>query len=136
MLLAVSVYLIPYVILLLSTYPSSYIFILLCGALVVLVPVFYLGRLALLLWLPLLPYVYYMWLSFVYFAFVSCFFPPESPSCDDVLSRLLSRPLPFVCFLPCLLVLFCFSPTVFVPVLFWCNFLYLVTTARFVADQL
>ena len=27
-------------------------------------------------------------------------------------------------------------PTVFVPNLFWCNFLYLVTTAGFVADQL
>ena len=36
-------------------------------------------------------------------------------------------------------VLFCFvlfSPTVFVPGLFWCNFLYLVTTAGFVADRL
>ena len=33
-------------------------------------------------------------------------------------------------------VLFCFSPTVIVPGLFWCNFLYLVTTAGFVADQL
>ena len=32
-------------------------------------------------------------------------------------------------------VLFCF-PTVFVPDLFWCNFLYLATTAGFVADQL
>ena len=29
-----------------------------------------------------------------------------------------------------------FFPTVFVPDLFWCNFLYLVTTAGFVADQL
>ena len=27
-------------------------------------------------------------------------------------------------------------PTVFVPDLFWCNFLYLVTTVGFVADQL
>ena len=31
---------------------------------------------------------------------------------------------------------FPFFPTVFVPDLFWCNFLYLVTTAGFVADQL
>ena len=31
--------------------------------------------------------------------------------------------------------LFSFLPTVFVPDLFWCNFLYLVTTAGFVADQ-
>ena len=31
---------------------------------------------------------------------------------------------------------FFFFPTVFVPDLFWCNFLYLVTTAGFVADQL
>ena len=29
-----------------------------------------------------------------------------------------------------------FFPTVFVPDLFWCNFLYLVTTAGFAADQL
>ena len=29
-----------------------------------------------------------------------------------------------------------FFPTVSVPDLFWCNFLYLVTTAGFVADQL
>ena len=32
--------------------------------------------------------------------------------------------------------LFFSFPTVFVPNLFWCNFLYLVTTAGFVADQL
>ena len=31
---------------------------------------------------------------------------------------------------------FYFFPTVFVSDLFWCNFLYLVTTAGFVADQL
>ena len=31
---------------------------------------------------------------------------------------------------------FSFFPTVFVPDLFWCNFLYLMTTAGFVADQL
>ena len=30
---------------------------------------------------------------------------------------------------------FSFFSTVFVPDLFWCNFLYLVTTAGFVADQ-
>ena len=54
---------------------------------------------------------------------------------DDVLCRLLSRPLSTVYFLPCFFVLFCFSPTVFVPGLFCCNFLYLVITAGFVADQ-
>ena len=32
--------------------------------------------------------------------------------------------------------LFFSFPTVFVPNLFWCNFLYLVTTAGFVTDQL
>ena len=31
---------------------------------------------------------------------------------------------------------FFFFPTMFVPDLFWCNLLYLVTTAGFVADQL
>ena len=75
--------------------------------------------------------------ALVYFAFVSWFFPPESLPGDDVLCRLLPRPLPSVCFLPCLFVLFIyFFPIVFVPDLFWCNFLYLVTTAGFVADQL
>ena len=40
-------------------------------------------------------------------------------------------------FLPaCLFVLFCFSPTVLVPDLSWCNFFYLVITAGFVAYQL
>ena len=75
-----------------------------------------------------------MWLSFVYFAlFVFRFlvFPTEPLPGDDVLCRLLSRPLPslFVCF-------DLFSPTVFVFGMFGCNFLHLVTTAGFVADQL
>ena len=51
-----------------------------------------------------------MWLSFVYFAFfVICFsvFSQESLPGDDVLCRLLSRPLPSVCFLPCLFILLC-----------------------------
>ena len=82
------------------------------------------------IWLPFLPYAYHMWLPwFVLFLFLG-FSPPESLPGDDVLCRLLSRPLPSVCFL------FFSFPTVFVPNLFWCNFLYLVTTAGFVADQL
>ena len=81
-------------------------------------------------------YVLYV-VALVYFSFVSWFFPPESLPGDVVLCRLLSRPLPSVCFLPCLLVLFVlFFPTVFALNLFWCNLLYLVTTAGFVADQL
>ena len=81
------------------------------------------------IWLPFLPYAYYMWLPwFVSFLFLG-FSPPESLPGDDVLCRLLPRPLPPVCF-------FFFFPTVFVPDLFWCNLLYLVTTAEFVADQL
>ena len=44
----------------------------------------------------------------VYFTFASWFFPPESLPGDDVLYRLLPRPLPSVCFLPCLFALFCF----------------------------
>ena len=78
--------------------------------------------------------------ALVYFAFVSWYLPPESLPGDDVLCRLLPRPLPSVCFLPYSFVLFYFVlfciPTVFVPDLFWCDFLYLVTTAGFVADQL
>ena len=73
--------------------------------------------------------------ALVYLAFVSWFFPPESLPGDDALCRLLPRPLPSVCFFP-VSYFVCFFPTVFVPDLFWCNFLYLVTTAGFVADQL
>ena len=74
--------------------------------------------------------------ALVCFAFVSCFFPLESLPGDDVLSRVLPRPLPSVRILPYLFVLLCFVffPTVFVPDLFWYNFLYLVTTAGFVVD--
>ena len=57
-------------------------------------------------------------------------FPPESLPGDDVLSRLLLRPFPSACFLPCLFILF------FVHDMLWCNFLYLVTTAGLIADQL
>ena len=71
--------------------------------------------------------------ALVCFCFCSLFFSPsESLPGKDVLCRLLPRPLPSVCFL-----LFSFLfPTVFAPNLFWCNFLYLVITAGFVADQL
>ena len=143
MLLPVSVYLIPSFDLigwLLSFFPSSFIFISLCGALVVLVLVFP-SRLSCTVYMngclscptriicgcPLL----------ISLLFVFCFlvFSSESLPGDDVLCRLLSRPLPSVCFLPCLFVLFWISPTVFVPGLFCCNFVYLVTTG-FVADQL
>ena len=65
----------------------------------------------------------------LFFSFFLGFSPPESLPGDDVLCRLLPRPLPSACFL-------FFFPTVSVPDLFWCNFLYLVTTAGFVADQL
>ena len=55
---------------------------------------------------------------FVVFCFL-VFFSESLPG-DDVLCRLLSRPLPSVCFLPWL---------------FWCNSIYVVTTAGFVANQ-
>ena len=117
-------------------------FIPLCGALLVLVLALssYVGCFVLLInvygclscpmriiWLP-------WFISLLFLAFS----PPESLPGDDVLCRLLPRPLPSVCFLPCLFVLFCFVffPTVFVPDLFWCKFFYLETTAGFVADQL
>ena len=73
--------------------------------------------------------IYYYTILFLLLGFS----PPESLPGDDVLCRLLPRPLPSVCFL---FFSFLFRPTVFVPNLFWCNFLYLVTTAGFVADQL
>ena len=74
----------------------------------------------------------------VYFAFVSWFLPPESLLGDDVLCSYFYARFLLSSFFPVYLsyfVLFCF-PTVFVPDFFWCNFLYLVTTAGFVADQL
>ena len=76
-----------------------------------------------------LPYAYYVWLPWFISLLFLVFCPPESLPGDDVLCRLLPRPLPSVCFL------FFSFPTVFVPNLFWCKFLYLVTTAGFVADQ-
>ena len=75
--------------------------------------------------------------ALVYFAFVSCFFSPEFLPGDDVLCRLLSRRILLSAFFPvCLSYFILFFPTLFVPDVFWWNFLYLVTTAGFVADQL
>ena len=72
--------------------------------------------------------------ALVCFCFCSLFFfPSESLPGKYVLCRLLPRPLPSVCFL---LFYFISFPTVFAPNLFWCNFLYLVATAGFVAGQL
>ena len=120
-------------------YPFSLLlhFIPLVGALVVLVLALssYLGCLALLI------YVYGCLSCHTHIILCGCpglfrflflgFSTPESLPGDDVLCRLLPRPLPSVCFL-----FFSFFPTVSVPDLFWCNFLYLVTTAGFVASQL
>ena len=118
-----------------SPLTSSFIFIPLCGVLVVLVLVFSLGCLALLIWLPFLPYAYYM--PFVYFAFVSWFsFLNPFLVTMSFACYFHSRFLLSAFFSVCLFVLFCFSPTVFVPGLFWYNLLYLVTAARFVAEQL
>ena len=55
----------------------------------------YLGCLALLIYVYgafLALRVFYV-VAVVYFAFVSCFFPPESLPSDDALYRLLPRPL-------------------------------------------
>ena len=82
----------------------------------------------------------YMWLSFLclscfYLSFTCCF-SPLNPFLATMsfegyfhVSFLLSSFFPVRFF-------FFFSPTVFVPGLFWCNFLNRVTTAGFVADQL
>ena len=111
-------------------------FVSLCGALVVLVLAFLSGLscTAYMVAFLALRVLYGVVLGLFRFCFLV--FPPESLLGDDILCRLLLRPLPSACFLPCLFVLFCFFPTVFVPDLFWCNFLYLVTTAGFVEDQL
>ena len=115
-----------YLVRLLSPFLSSFIFISLCGALVVLVLVFLSGlsRTAYMVAFLALRVLYVVVLCLFCFCFLA--FPPESLPGGDVICKLLSRPL-----LSAL-----FSPTVFVPGLFWCNFLYLVTTAGFVADQL
>ena len=78
--------------------------------------------------------------ALVYFAFVSWFFPPESLAFLATMCFagyfLHARFLLSAFFPVCLSYFALFFPTVFVPDLFWCNFLYLVTTAGFVADQL
>ena len=86
------------------------------------------------IWLPFLRYAYYTWLPWFVFVFVPWFFPLLNPSLAKMSSAgyfharfLLSAFFSF---------LFFSFPTVFAPNLFWCNFLYLVTTAGFVADQL
>ena len=85
----------------------------------------------------ILPYAYYMWLPFVYFAPVCLLFvdlSSGSHSGKGVLCRLLSHPLPPLC-LPCLFVLFCFLRPCSFPVCFWFNSVYLVAAvAGFVAD--
>ena len=61
------------------------------------------------IWLPFLPYAYCMWLRWFISLLLLGFPPPESLPGDDVLfCRLLPRPLPSSCFLPCLFVFFCF----------------------------
>ena len=70
--------------------------------------------------------------ALVCFVFVPWCFPSWIPPWRWCPLQATSTPASF-----CLLSFLFFSfPTVFVPNLFWCNFLYLVTTAGFVADQL
>ena len=82
------------------------------------------------IWLPFLPYAYYMWLPWVVSFLSLGFSPPESLLGDDVLCSYVHARFLLSAFYPvCLIfILFYFFPTVFVPDLFWCNFLYLVTT--------
>ena len=97
-----------------------------------------------LLCLPILAVLHYLYMymvaflalrilyvvALVCFVFCSLVFPPLNP----FLAMMSSAGYFHARFL---LSAFCFCfPTVSVPDLFWCNFLYLVTTAGFVADQL
>ena len=82
------------------------------------------------IWLPFLPYAYYMWLPW----FVSFFVPWLSPLLNPFLAMMSSTCYFHARFL--LSAFFFFFPTVSVPDLFWWNFPYLLTTAGFVADQL
>ena len=72
------------------------------------------------------------------FRFCFLALPPESLPGDDACPVQATFTPSSLCLLSSLfvcLVLFCFFATLFVPDLFWCNFLCLVTTAGFVADQ-
>ena len=69
--------------------------------------------------------------ALVCFVFVPWFFPLLNPS----LAKMSSAGYFHARFLLSAFLFFSF-PTVFAPNLFWCNFLYLVTTAGFVTDQL
>ena len=140
--LPVSVYIFPYLSGLLYPFPSSFIsFRCVAHSLFLSLPCLHIWVVVHCLYMYMVVFVALRVLyvvALVYFAFVSWFLPSESLPGNDVLCRLLPRPLPSVRFLSCLFVLFCFVfiPTVFVRDLFWCNFLNLVTTAGFVADQL
>ena len=79
-------------------------FISLCGALVVLVVLYGLPCTAYMVSFLTLRVLYVVVLGLIRFCFLA--FPPESLPRDDVLCRLLPRPLPSVCFLLCLFVLF------------------------------
>ena len=114
----------------------SFVFLLLCGAFVVLVFVFLSGLSSaahMIVYLVLsAEEVVFLALRVIHVA-VLCFFDLffKSFPGDDVLWRLLSRPLPYVGF-SCLFFLLAVS----VPSLFWFGCFYLVTTARLVGDQL
>ena len=69
--------------------------------------------------------------ALVCFVFVPWFFPLLNP----FLAKMSSAGYFHARFLLSAFLFFSF-PTVFAPNLFWCNFLYLVTTAGFVTDQL
>ena len=87
---------------------------------------------------PYLPVSSFVW-RWIYVCIIcGWLFSSEPLSGDDVLCRLLARPVPSVCFISlfvCLFVLFSLT-IVFVLGLFWSGFVYLVTSAEFVADQL
>ena len=82
----------------LPPFPSSFIFISLCGALVVLVVAFLSGLscTAYMVAFLALRVFYAVVLCSLSFVFRFMVIPPESLPGDDVLCRLLSRPLPFV----------------------------------------
>ena len=76
-----------------------------------------------------------MWLSLVYLAFVPWFSLLNAFLVMMSFAGYFHARFLLIAFFPDCLSCFVLFPTVFVPDLFWCNFLYLVTTARFVADQ-
>ena len=127
--LPVAFYLFPYLIWLLYPFPSS--FILFRCPCPCFVPLSGLScTIYICIWLPFLPYAYYMWLP--WFVLFLSLVPLLNPS----MAKMSSAGYCHARFLLSAFFSFLFFSDRVRPNLSWWNFLYLVTTTGFVADQL